>query len=791
MNQKKTFTGPALNTPMTQIIGMLLRYWYWFIVSVGICFSAGFFYTKSLSYKYSANAVILVQTPGSSQGSSTSEQIGNMMLAELGVNGGPAPVENEIVIIRSSQLIRKVVEKLDLTTSYSVKPVLRQTDIYGANPVEVKWIVKPATERLSFYIRIVSSSEYLLSLEKNFNEAKKFKFDDEVELSGSKFKVKTTTSFGNGFNENDIRVDLTNAYDEVLSITSRLAVYRTDKVTGTVVLKMQDGNLEKAKSILNTIIEVYNIETINNKNKAAQSTATFIADRIAMIYNDLDDVDTELTAFRIENNLVDITNVTTSVFESRKECVDAISELDMQIKLAQGVSVNIGVNDKGEYNLIAPNPIYNELGVAAQITQYNDFVVRLQEMKRNSGANNPVFIRAKEQIAILNSNTQVAIRNIVDNLYAQKTIVEEQLKIIDEQINTIPKKERVVKDVVRERSIKEQLYLFLLNKRETNALQMAITEPNATLVEPARGSPEPIYPDIPMILIASVIFGFLIPGVIIFLLRILDNKIYSKRDIEEATTIPILGVLPDKTKSQEGVDVVVSETARDPLTEGFRVVRSNIDFFVPNPTEGNGRVIQLTSTLSGDGKTFCSLNMALSIANTNKKVVLLDLDLRRGGLSKVLNKNRKKSVGVTTFLSGKCNDFEDIITKSVYSDALDVVTIGAIPPNAVSLLMSDRFKELIAELRTRYDYIVMDSAPYYLVADSQIINSISDLTIWVIRSGRIDKGILPELDYEYKDHKISNLSILLTGTNISISRYGNYGYSSYGYGYGYDNGEKS
>lgn len=758
-------------SPIVKLLNQMVANWYWVVLSTVIFFGLGYLYTKSISYQYSANALILIKDGGDMESQQLYSE--STIFSDLGIGSGGNSVESEIVMLKSSQLMNEVVERLDLTTQYGVKPLLRYADIYDNSPIKVDFLVAPSGE-LEFVVAPISAQKFEYRLGDNSAISN---FGDTISINNVKVIVKTTNFWGNGHSAEEIIVKYVDSDEYTQDLLGKLFVARTDRTTGAIALNIVDINRQRAEDILGTLIDVYRETVIDQKNKAAQNTERFIAERINMIYADLGDVDGKIEEFKKENKIVDFGSVTSTAYNYRSRYSDEIAKVDMQISLIDYIRNSIK-EERGNYSLIAPNNAFVELGIAEQVNRYNTLVMRYEELRKNSGENNPVLIKLKIEIENSKENTEVAIDNLYANLKHQKSELIAQGRVVEQQISALPTKEKVVKDVMREQSIKEQLYLYLLNKREANALQLAITESNMTIVEPATASVVPTSPDIPLILLLSTIGGVLFPAFVISAYNLIDNKVYTKEDIENGCDVPIIGVLPKKQKSQIGQNIIVKSHSRDPLTEAFRVVRSNINYFVNDDrAENEARIIQFTSTISGEGKTFVSMNIAISFAQSNKRVLLMDIDLRRRGLSKVMC-NNKLFMGITGYLMGMSDDIEEIIIKGVECDNLDFINVGALPPDANNLLTSKRFAELIKSVRGRYDYIIMDSAPYFAVADSQIINSLVDDTIWVMRSGRLNRTILSELDSLYEDHKVRNLSILLTDADLQNKSYG------YGYGYG-------
>ncbi len=770
-------TSPA-TAPLVEILHQLMRYWYWFAISMALAIGIGYLYTKTISYEYGISALILLRDSATSSSGISEEAI----FSDMGITSSISSVDNEIMALKSSSLMLKTVERLGLTTQYKVKPLLREADIYSRSPIFVTWLDENSVSNQTIFIEIVSPQHYRVATTDSFDDAMSANLGDSVTLNSSRFIVTPTANFGNGFTENIIQVTRRDKLSVANELLAKLFVGRTDRATGAIVLSISDNNITRGEQILNTLIEVYDEAVIDQRSKVAQNTEEFIAERIALIYSELGEVDEQIADFKQENRIVSTDNISSNALQRIAEIQHSKRELNMQMLLIEGVSNQIGDGDENQ-DLILSNYLFAELGVEEQIDIYNSLLLKLGELERASGGKNPILIRLKGDIETARSNILIAIKSVVRSLEEQMKILDGELSNLNARLTSVPVKEMIVKDVMREQSIKEQLYLYLLNKRETNALQLAVTKSNTTILEPARALVGEIAPNTPMIMLVAALIGFLLPALTLFIRASLDNKIRTKSDIEAHSSLPILGTIPKKSKEQADSDIIVAESARDPLSESFRVVRSNLNFFDIKPNNTRAAIIQFTSSISGEGKTFSSLNLALTTAQTGSRTLLIDLDLRRRGLSKIIETEGIKSRGLTTYLSGNEQDLDAIITTDALDSSLDFINAGTLAPNAVGLLSSARFRSMIATLRERYDYIILDTAPFFAVADSQIINSIADITVWVLRLGMAQKKLLPELEKLTTESRVKKATLLITDVDNSATGYG------YGYGYGNDEGE--
>lgn len=772
--------------PLRDIFDSLLRNWYWIVISIIICVIGAFFYTKTITQQYKADAVITIKTENKG-GVSSSE---TAIFQDLGIGNGSNVIENEIPVLSSTPLMESVINRLGLDITYTIKPLLRTVDIYGSSPIDVTFPNKELMDHFTVDITPLSSKRfkyetYDIDNKIKINEAS---FGDTISVTNGQFIVNATPLFNDANINSTIKVEITNVHDKAKSIVKNLTVRRADKISGILNLSIEDSNYQRGIDILNTLIDIYNEEVINDKNKVATNTEKFIVERIANISEDLGNIDGQIERLKKENNITDFASTSGLLIQTGSKYKEEVVAIETEISLVRFIKDYLADPTK-KNELIPTNIGISDTGIESQINNYNEELLRLYKLSKQSGGNNPVILELENTLHVTKANMQRSIDNLLSSLQIKRTQAITQENIAKRSIASVPTQEKEVTDIVRQQKIKEELYLYLLNKREENALSLAITESNAKTIERADGLKAPIAPRVSLILTVAFLIGFALPIIIIFLiywLRSIDNKIHSKRDIEGRTSVPIVGELPRKHKGSEGTEIMISDTGRDRISESFRIVRNNLDFIAKKETDG-ARVIQLTSTIPGEGKSYVTINLALSYAHTGKKVLVMDLDLRKGRMSKITH--NKRVIGISEYLSGKVDDINQVINKAIIHKNLDTISTGPIPPNPANLLMSDRFEQAISLLKEHYDYIFMDTVPFSIVADASIINRVSDITIYVIRNGMIDKRYLNELEKIYKENKAKNLCILLTDVNFDSRQYG-YGYA-YNYRYSYKQEDES
>ena len=549
----------------------------------------------------------------------------------------------------------------------------------------------------------------------------------------------------------------------------------------------QDVSIPRAEDVINTLISVYNTDAINDKNQIVMNTSNFINDRLIVIEKELGDVDSDIESYKREHQLTDISSETGMYLQTSSQYRQEGLSLENQLSLAKYIK-NYLTDPGKSSDLIPANTGISDVNIESQIGEFNEMLLKRDKLISNSSSKNPVVQDLNNSLIAMK---QTIIRS-VDNLIVGLNIKIKNIRAQEEQtsrrISAVPTQQKEVLSVERRQKIKEELYLYLLNKREENELTQRMTESNARIIDPAAGSNAPVAPKSMMILLASIVLGCAIPAGVLWLLAVSDTKVRSRKDVEGVLSVPFLGEIPMRDKKDKS-EVVVHENGRDSVSEAFRIVRTNMDFM--RVKDKKMQVVMFTSFNPGAGKTFVSMNLAMSFALTHKKVVLVDLDIRKGTLSSHVHVSDK---GVTNYLSGRIDNVDEIIRQNELCDKLDIIHAGPVPPNPAELLLGDRLETLIAELRKRYDYIILDNVPAGVVADAVIVNRVADLTIYVVRAGRMDRRALPEVEKLYQEGKLRNMSLILNGTVYKHGAYGyryGYGYGySYGYGYGYGQHKK-
>lgn len=755
--------------PIKAYFRACVRNWYWFVISVIVCASVMFLRSKSQTETYQASTLIMTMSDAS-LGSSTQSRT----FSDLGVVKPHNNLPNEIYKIKNVTVMEEVVKALGLNVQYYGHVYLRDVNIYKHSPVQVTPL-NNIESNYSVTVKPTSTTEFEFTVDGG-KQWKRAKFGNKVNTVHGPVAITKTPRF----NANYVGYTVIARFYTTASMAAKLKASvnasMVDKASDVINVTHTSDNVELSKDVLNALIIAYNNEGIKDKNRVAQSTEDFIAGRIDGISRDLSGVDSRIAQLKSASAPV----VMYSDPSSGQKFQESAADATVQLNIASAIRSQLAGTAEGQ--LLPANTGIAEGGIERQISAYNDAVLKYQKLATGATAESPVMQDLTKSLASMRANIMQSLNNYIGTLSVKSSQAQAQKAQAVSSMQQVPGHEKAINEVTRQQHVKEQLFLYLLNKREENALQMAITEPNAKVIEAASGSSVPLSPSTPKSVMAGILAGLMIPAAILYIIYwilSLDTTIHSRHDVEELTAIPIIGEIPSKKHDQKNEEIVVSENSRDRIAEALRIVRTNLDFIVKEEP-GRGTIIQFTSTMPNEGKSFLTLNLALTYAHVDKKVAVVDLDLRKGRFSDYVGIDAP--VGVSAYLNGKISDVEDIIHKGVHHNNLDIVALGSIPPNPTGLLLSDNLKKLLEELRARYDYILLDTVPFGMVADASLINRLVDITLYVIRDGKIDKKYLLDLEKMNNEKKFHNLGIIINDIKVDAK---NYGYGNYGYGYGY------
>ena len=634
-----------------ELLFMVINRWWIFLISVVICAGAAFLFAKTQTPIYQEEAMILIRDEKAGGGSAFEQ---TALFEDLGVFGKGLVLENEIYILQSTPLMTSVVERLNLQVSYQQNTIFKKNDLYGTSPVHFTILNKLGQRNdLSIVasIKILDSNTYAYVLEIPAQEVEMegtADFNQIIALNdNNSFSIEKTELYSDDFLNKEIKISVTPTYKRAKALLANLSVTRPDKVTGVLNLTMKDSNPKRAKRILDTLIAVYNADAIADKNKIAQNTEDFIVNRIRLISGELEEVDGKVATLMAENEITDVATAGGKIADQGLKYAEKVKEVEIEYNMIQYMKQYLA-NPATKDDLIPANIGITDAGVQSLINNYNAQKIEYDRLLNSSGKNNPTMRNHYKAL----EDTRLAVIRSIDNLLEtvkiKRSSLLQQEKLSRTKISDAPKQQKEIQDVVRQQSIKQELYMYLLKKREENALTLAVTESNAKIVESANGTGVPIAPRTMMYVLVGIVLGIAVPFIYIFLWEFFNTKVRSRVDIEKVIDVPVIGEIPEKPKGREDDDIVVSENGNDALTEAFRMLHSNIQFFLHEPSQ---KVIQLISTVPGEGKSYTALNFSLSLAYLGKKTIVVDMDLRKRSLSKKLDPRCKK--GIIQYLIGK------------------------------------------------------------------------------------------------------------------------------------------
>lgn len=753
----------------------LASQWKWFLLSILICGGIAWYNYARAPLVYFRSATVIIKDPSNKASTSGLDRFDNFI--------NKVNVANEILQFRSKKLMREVVQRVHADVSYQIKDGLRSNELYNESPVLVSLPDALPEQSFSFTMTLKDAKTVTLS---DFSgiEAKpsyEVALNDTVAIiEGMNVVVTATNYLRDSWLNTPIRVQKLPVESMVNYYKNALGIQQEEEEASILTLALKDSSPARAEDVLNTLITVYNEEAIKEKNQVAVNTANFINERLIIIERELGNVESNLESFKQRNQIVDIaSSAGMYMTESQKYNADAM-ELETQLRLANFIKDYLTDPSK-ETDLIPSNTGISDMNIENQISLYNAAKLKRDHLIDDSSVNNPVVQELNNSLRAMKQSIIRAVDNMIVSLNVKRNDAQNREMRAQDRVTAIPTKERQMLSIERQQKIKEALYLFLLNKREENALSQAMADNNARVIDGAEGSNAPISPNRNRILLLGLLVGIALPGAVCLAILFMDTRVHGRKDIEGATSVPYLGEIPldkEAMKDHRKKVMAVKEQGDDIVSEAFRILRTNMAFL--SKKDKPAQVITFTSFNIGAGKTFIARNLSMSLAYMKKRVVMVDLDIRKGTLSRHFGHYH---VGVTNYLSDNTVKVDDIIQ---HQEGFDLIPAGILAPNPAELLMDNRLDELIDELRTRYDYIIADNVPVGLIADATIANRIADLTIFVVRAGKLDRRQLPDIEKLYQEKKLKNMALVLNGANPE--RHG-YGYS-YGYGYGYGYGTK-
>ena len=570
-----------------------------------------------------------------------------------------------------------------------------------------------------------------------------------------------------------------------------LSVEPTSKTTSVAVISLKNSSLQRGQDFINQLLEMYNRNTNNDKNEIAQKTAEFIDERIGIISKELGSTEANLESFKRDAGITDLTSEAQIALAGNAEYEKKSVENRTQISLVNDLRKYLRGN---EYEVLPSNVGLQDAALIGAIERYNEMLIERKRLLRTSTENNPTIVNLDTSIRAMKANVQATLEGTLQGLMITKESLDREASRYSRRISNAPGQERAYVSIARQQEIKAGLYLMLLQKREENAIALAATANNAKIIDEAIADDIPVSPKRPMIYLIALILGIGIPVGIIYLIDLTKFKIEGRADVEKLTSVPVVGDIPlTDEKNDKNGSIAVFENKNNLMSETFRNIRTNLQFMLDN----DQKVILVTSTVSGEGKSFVSSNLAISLSLLGKKVVIVGLDIRKPGLNKVFQLSNKER-GITQYLSNPEMDLMELVQLSDVNKNLFILPGGTVPPNPTELLARNGLDRAIETLKKNFDYVILDTAPIGMVTDTLLIGRVADLSVYVCRADYTHKAeytLINELSFE---KKLPNLCTVINGVDLKKRKYGYYyGYGKYGkhygygkrYGYGYGYGQ--
>lgn len=763
---------------------MCLSKWYWFVISLVIALGLAMLYLLVTTPTYTRKASILIKDDDKS--TTLSNEFSQF--SDMGLAVGKTNIYNEMITLSSPSYMKEVVEDLHLDMNYKTDGKFHELTLYGkTQPVIVSLIDVDPESHASFTMMLKEGNKVELTdfkseaMSELSTQVVEGTFKSPIQTPIGQIVITPTQHYFGKF-ETPIRVSKNRVSDVANQYAGKLLVDLNQERASVVDVSINDVNYERAEDVLNTLFKVYQEKWTEDINEQAVNACKYIDRELDSIQSQLGSVDANIAQQKSASLTPDM-GIATQINLNKVENTSAqLLDLDNQIYMANLIKNQLSGS---EYKVLPPNSGIDNAAVSAQIKDYNEKVLQRNNLVENSGVNNPIVQGLDKQLNATRNSIITSLNTVVSTLNDRKNALEASRTVTTQKIQASPTQAMDLLGAERNQKVKEQLYLFLLQKREENQLSRNTVANNAKLLTPPSGSRSPSAPVKMNVLIIAIVLGLLIPMLTLFIVNNLNTKVRGRQDIQDLS-IPFIGEIPLSYRKRKGLlalfnrrkdvrEIVVQEKNGNNINEAFRVVRTNLEFVLGK----DNKVVMLTSSNVGSGKTFISTNLATSFAIKGKKTLLLDLDLRKASMSTFVDSPQR---GISDYLNERYDDIEDVMVKGRIHENLDVIPVGTIPPNPTELLFSERLSQLISKVRGTYDIIIIDCPPIDIVADASIINNHVDVTLYVLRSGLLDRQMLPEIDRYYSEKRFNNMVILLNGTTEESN---GYGYRRYGYGYGY------
>ena len=761
---------------------IVVLHWYWIVLSTIVALGAAFSYLKYTRPVYASNMKILVKDEDSR---SRMYRGGQLALESMGVISNSNGFDNELEILTSSNISQRVIKSLKLYVSYELDGRLRNHELYKNNPyivdmpenqlVDLHSLIQLKIDRQGDGVHVAGEIYVPRSKEPILFERSVKELPGSFNTPVGTITLQRNPGVGAELPKQTMYATIMPLEYAAKAYGSRLSVSASSKTTTVAVLNYLDTQPERAIDYLNELFRSYNEDANEDKNEVALKTEEFLKNRISAIREELDATESNLESYKKKNELINLTNDASNALNKLTEYQKEQVELETQLNLVTALLDYVD-DPRNAFNVVPSNLGLKDADMSNLLNKYNDYVLQRNRLLKSSSPENPYVKRLTAQLEEMWPTIRLSLKSVRENILTQKRSAEDQYNLFSRRVGEAPTQERSLNNIIRQQEIKVELYLMLLQKREENYISLNSIAAKARVIDDPRSTGKES-PKTKVILLGALVLGLCFPVGLIYLLGLLRYRIEGREDVEMLTKIPVLADIPLAPKSLDGeLSLAVRENSNDMMEEAFRGLRTNLRFVLSEKEN----VIACTSCIPGEGKTFISTNLAMSLALLGKRVIIVGLDIRKPRLVKLFGLSSDHR-GITTFLSSDSGDFQDLdkqIHHAVLNPNLDVLPAGVIPPNPGELISREQLDHAIALLREHYDYVIVDTPPVGLVSDTLSAARVADMTIMVCRADYSPRNNFQLINALHHDNKMPKITLVLNGIDLKKRKYGYY----YGYG---------
>lgn len=742
-----------------KIVRIVMEKWYWFAISVVFFVLLGVAYFLRKSPQWTTDASIMIRQ----KDGGLADQLGSLAMFGL---GGSTAVEDEVVVLTSRGLMTQALDALNLWEASFVKDGIRWSGEFRNPALTIDYLeLSERGEERPFIVYVKPTKKgYKVRVKSGFfhrSSTKVASLNEPVETLAGTLLIHPNRELSR---DTTYRVIHKRPELVVAGYRMMLMVTLHKKESNIINLSMKSPMPDRDRALLHQLIEQYNLNAIVDKNMLASNTGAFIEERMNIITAELSEAEKTVSQYKEKNKIANIETQARLILEANSVEQQALAEIETQLNLVDYIDEFMH-NESKQGSLIPANIGITDAALGSSLSQYNSIMLQRMRIQRTATANNPVLEQMDAQLASMRQNIIATIASVRESLRIRKRDLQAQDSKFNRQIQNAPEQEREYVRIVRDQKIKEQLYLFLYKKREENALMLAATTIPAKVVDVPQCDVRSRSPKLKNLLVLCFMLGLMFPAALLYIYALLNDKIDDVKDYERRVKAPMLGEIVQNSRHAH---IAIREGESTVSAELFRLMRTNLRFVIPS--EVKNPVILVTSCINGEGKSYISCNIALSLAILGKKVALVGMDIRKPMIAQYFGLSQRGHL--TDYLAEPSVTIDDIIVPSGEHKNLDLLPCGTIPPNPAELLQSKRVEELFAELRKRYDYIIVDTAPLALVSDTYLLDRIADLTILVSRFKYTPMEMVDYFNRIVEQDRMHHVACVLNGTKSSHTGYG-------------------